>query len=144
MILKKIAINFFIIIVIIFINSSCKKNEIQTINNKIQNLINAYPDFLKDYKYNNIIWNDGSMMNYNDYIENKNFNESMNNPDLEDQMKLEYPDENYLALIKIENNDPGRIRYEPFFLKMYGENKKEVEKKLVKIKWMPRSTKKEI
>lgn len=34
--------------------------------------------------------------------------------------------------------DPGRIRYQPFFRKMYGNSPEEVEKNLVEIDWMPR------
>ncbi len=144
MILKKFAIKFFIIVLIYPINLSSKKYDMKPSNDKIQNLLKAYPDFLKEYKYNNIIWNDGTTMNYDDFIENKNFNDLMNNPDLEDQMKMDYPDNNYQNSVKIENNDPGRIRCELFFLKMYGENQKEVEKNLVKIIWMPKSVNKKI
>jgi len=36
--------------------------------------------------------------------------------------------------------DPGRIRVEEFFNKMYGNSAKEVEANLVKIDWMPKST----
>lgn len=144
MILKKTAINFFIIIFIFSINFNCGKNKIKITDNKIKKLLKAYPDFLKEYKCNNIIWNDGTKMNYNDFIENKNFNELINNPDMEDQMKIDYPYDDYLDSVKIKNNDPGRIRFESFFLKMYGEDQKHVEKTLIKINWMPKSTNKEI
>ncbi len=34
------------------------------------------------------------------------------------------------------NNDPGRVRYEPFFLKTYGSNPSLIEKDLIPVKWV--------
>ena len=95
MILYNKFIKTFLIIFIFSIILSCKNNKTQVINNenkinkKIYNLIQAYPDFLKKYKNNYIIWHDGTKMKYNDFI-SKKFNQLLNKPDLEDQMKMDY------------------------------------------------------
>ena len=39
---------------------------------------------------------------------------------------------------KAPHDDPGRIRYEPFFRKMYGATPEKVESHLVDVVWMPR------
>jgi hypothetical protein len=136
---------FLLLFSVLFIFFSCKNNKIEkNQNKKINNLIHAYPEFLREYKDNNIIWYDGTKMEYNDLIENKSFNELLNNPDLEEQMKMDYPKNDNNNPINIKNYDPGRIRFMPFFLKMYGSTREEVEKNLIKIQWMPKSTNKKI
>lgn len=99
-----------------------------------QKLLLAYPDFLEAYVDGKIKWKDGSSMTFDDRIKDKSFEALLNHPDLEDQMSQDYP----LDRIMIEKNyDPGRIRYEPFFKKMYGSTKAEVEAKLDTVFWLP-------
>ncbi len=114
-------------------------------NSDIEKLKNAYPNFIKDYSSNYIIWNDDEKMIFDDLISNKSFEEKLNNPSLKDQLSIKYiktiENKDYIPSL---NEDAGRIRYEPFFKKMYGKNEREVNKNLVKIPWMPKYTKRNI
>lgn len=82
-------------------------------------------------------------MNYDDGIENKTFDEILNNPSLKNQMSIKYMkiDENP-NYVPLKNEDAGRIRYELFFKKMYGSNPKEIKKNLTKVIWLPKSSNK--
>ena len=40
-----------------------------------------------------------------------------------------------------KNEDAGRFRNEEFFKKIYGKNRQEIEKNLVKIKWLEKKSK---
>lgn len=103
-----------------------------------QKLVKAYPGYLKEVDGNYIVWKDGIRMLWDDG-KTKTFNQALNNPDLEDQMAQPYAlGEKYT--IPTVDQDPGRIRYEPFFLKMYGGSKEEVEKNLVEIDWLPKTS----
>ena len=74
-------------------------------------------------------------MVYNDGIENKSHDEKLDNPDLEDMMSQEYALGDLLKEPE-ENFEPGRIRYEPFFRKMYGDNASEVKQNIENVKWV--------
>lgn len=100
----------------------------------LQKLIKAYPDFLEKGEDNKLYWKDGTVMTYDDGIE-KDFDEMLDNPDLEDMFDPQYvagPDWGEPPSV---NSDPGRIRYEPFFAKMYGSSQSEVSQNLRTIKW---------
>jgi hypothetical protein len=102
----------------------------------VKKLITAYPNQIIGFKDNHLIFKDGSRMIYDDG-KKKNFQELIDNPDIEDQFTYEY---------KSDNNSPnpnkkfdsGRIRNEDFFKKIYGNSKSEVENKLVEINWCPK------
>ena len=106
-------------------------------------LAKAYPAFIKEISNNKLIFMDNHQMNYDDGIENKIFDEMLNNPSLKNQMSIKYMkiDENP-NYVPLKNEDAGRIRYEPFFKKMYGSNPKEIKKNLTKIIWFPKSSNK--
>lgn len=114
-----------------------------TLPDNIQKLMEAYPDFIVGGTQNSVIWSDGSEMVFDDGKIKKSYEENLNFPDLADQFLYSYP--KGLTFDKLEkNNDAGRIRYEPFFYKMYGKNKQEVEKNLVEVIWLPKSAKQSI
>jgi D-alanyl-D-alanine carboxypeptidase len=100
-------------------------------------LVAAYPDHLDSHNGKVLIWKDGTRMPVSDGKIGKSFEELLNNPDIEDQFTFPYP----LGPDVKEprpNVDPGRIRYEPLFLKMYGDcHKSEVTKRLTPVYWMP-------
>jgi peptidoglycan L-alanyl-D-glutamate endopeptidase CwlK len=103
-------------------------------------LIQAYPSHLKTVSGNHIVWNDGTTMLYDDGKTSKSFDELLDSPDLEDQMAMQYPvgaGSDYRPPVHF---DPGRVRYEPFFRKMYGSSEAQVKKNLVTIKWMPKTS----
>lgn len=87
-------------------------------NSDIEKLKNAYPNFIKDYSSNYIIWNNDEKMIFDDLISNKSFEEKLNNPSLKDQLSIKYiktiENKDYIPSL---NEDAGRIRYEPFFKK---------------------------
>lgn len=105
----------------------------------LRNLQKAYPDYVISVSNQSIVWKDGTVMLATDDKPNKSIQEKIEHPALADQMTgVVYP----VGVIDLHANflqktDPGRIRYEPFFRKMYGNSKEEVEAHLVWIDWMP-------
>jgi peptidoglycan L-alanyl-D-glutamate endopeptidase CwlK len=108
----------------------------------LKRLLLAYPDFLKGAEGGYLIWNDGTRMLYDDGRE-KSFEKMLDSADLEDQMKQAYPARTEFRQPEVDC-DPGRIRNELFFRKMYGGTKSEVEKKLTEITWLPGSKKRRL
>ncbi|CAN5555994.1 M15 family metallopeptidase [soil metagenome] len=105
---------------------------------KLQKLVNAYPDFIQSANENELIWKDGTVIQYDDG-KNKTFNELLNDPDIEDMMFQDYTMGANWSSPPDVNFEPGRIRYEPLFLKMYGSSAKEVERNLAPVSWLPKS-----
>lgn len=103
----------------------------------LEKLKKAYPGFIKKIKPNAIVWTDGSELPFDDGIKNKNFDRLLNEPDMEDMFRFKYSQDADYPIPPEKNYDPGRIRYEPFFIKMYGKTKEEVLKNLVEITWLP-------
>jgi D-alanyl-D-alanine carboxypeptidase len=103
----------------------------------VKKLIEAYPAFIAGYNAGFVIWKDGTKMPYNDGMQNKLFAELLNKPSLSDQMSQKYQ-QGKLSVNPAKNYDPGRIRYEPFFFKMYGTTQAKVRKNLVEITWCPK------
>jgi len=103
----------------------------------LQKLVKAYPEFLDSADENNLCWKDGTIMQWDDGIQNKTHDEKLDNPDLEDMMSQKYTPGADWDTPPAENFEPGRIRYEPFFKKMYGKSSSEVKKNLVSITWLP-------
>ena len=99
-------------------------------------LIAVYPDQIKAIGAYDIVWTDNTHMPIEDSDPTKSVSDKLEAPTLADQ--LEQP--SYLVGKPTHNpqDDPGRIRYEPFFRKMYGNSPGEVESHLKKITWMPR------
>ena len=103
----------------------------------IDTLIASYPDFLASTDGKDLIWKDGTRMAVSDGKTGKSFEQLLNEPDIKDQFAFPYP-----LGIKLKhpavNEDPGRIRYEPLFLKMYGNCRKgEVARHLKSVNWLP-------
>lgn len=114
-----------------------KTSEERKIPSGLKKLMLAYPDFIDSVDENYLYWNDGEKMLYDDGKQ-KTFEERLDNPDLEDMMWQEYTAGKEYEIPE-KDFDPGRIRYEPFFLKIYGSSASEVKSNLVTIKWMPKS-----
>jgi peptidoglycan L-alanyl-D-glutamate endopeptidase CwlK len=102
-------------------------------------LMAAYPSQLRSASGNTIVWKDGTTMQYDDGKAGKTFEEMLNDPDLKDQMSMDYPVNAPVTFRPGKDFDPGRIRYDPFFKKMYGASRKDVEKNLTVIRWMPKT-----
>ena len=108
--------------------------------NLAKRLILAYPLFLEKYEDNFIYFKDGSKLQFSTNNKDLSYEEIIQNSSLENQMSMKYikidENKNY---IPAKNEDAGRFRNEEFFKKIYGKNKQEIEKNLVKIKWLEKS-----
>lgn len=93
-------------------------------------LIRAYPDQHLKYLDNQIIFEDGTAIKYDDGTE-KDFSTMLDNSDVEDMFSIKYTREGTPGYLQ----DPGRSRCEPLFKKMYGKDAKSVKKNLVKVAW---------
>ena len=103
----------------------------------VADLIAAYPGHLSQIDGNSLVWRDGTRMPISDGIAGKDFETLLDKPDLDDMFAQPYRAGPPTGPPR-RNQDPGRIRYEPFFLKMYGDCRKgEVQARLRRVKWMP-------
>ncbi len=130
---------------------SCKHEDkplVTTKNDKtpegLLKLVKAYPDFLDSASGNNLYWKDGTVTQYDDGVQNKDYETLLNDPCLKDQMSQPYTKGADWSSPPAENFEPGRIRNEPFFMKMYGSSSGEVQGHLVSIDWMPKTAGKKI
>ena len=100
-------------------------------------LIASYPDYLIGYDENYLMFKDGTRLQISDGTTAKSFEQLLEAPDIKDQFAIPYP--LGLALRKPQRNeDPGRIRNERFFQKMYGDcHKGEVAEHLRPVTWLP-------
>jgi peptidoglycan LD-endopeptidase CwlK len=117
-------------------NETAVRPDSAKIPDGLRKLLIAYPDFLERADENHLYWKDGTVMIYDDG-KDKTFEDKLDDADLEDMMSQEYvrgADWNYPPP---ENFEPGRIRNEAFFLKMYGGTQSEVKSNLVTISWTP-------
>ncbi|MFI5160803.1 MAG: M15 family metallopeptidase [Sphingobacteriales bacterium] len=103
----------------------------------VQKLIKFYPEVIAGFANNNITFKDGSKMVWDDGIKNKSYQTLLDKPDMKDMFNQKY-ETGQLKEPPAKNFDPGRIRNEAFFEKMYGGTKSEVEKNLVTITWCPK------
>ena len=122
---------------LIYIAGSKQLNSIEVIPSAAKKLIAAYPDFIAGYADNYIIFKDKTTMLWDDGIEYKTVEQLLAKPDLKDMFVQSYA-EGKIATPPAKNFDPGRTRNQPFFLKMYGATRKDVESKLVEITWCPK------
>jgi len=101
----------------------------------IDMLKKAYPNHVAKIENSKIYFFDGSFFEYDLNVQTKNYEELLNNNDLKSQLMQKYEVGNSYKIVK--NYDPGRIRFQPFFEKIYGKTVKEREKHLVQVSWLP-------
>ncbi|MGM9868715.1 MAG: M15 family metallopeptidase [Sodaliphilus sp.] len=94
-------------------------------------LMKAYPDFVKGYRDNKLLMADGTTLVYDDGKE-KTFEQRLNNADPEDMFTIPYDVNNWAPGYL---HDPGRIRCEALYKKMYGASAAAVQRTLVPVKW---------
>jgi len=100
-------------------------------------LVAAYPDFLASTEGNDIVWRDGTRMPFDDGQGEKTFEARLDAPDLEDMFYAAYPT-GRTGLPVAFQSDPGRVRFQPLFDKMYGDcTKGQVARHLVDVVWLP-------
>jgi len=83
-------------------------------------LVRAYPDFLDRVDGNDLVWKDGTRQRIDDGKPAKTFEAMLDDPDIKDMFAMTYPAGDK-GLAPAVNFDPGRIRYTPLFVKMYGD-----------------------
>ncbi len=101
-------------------------------------LLKAYPEQLAACEDNHIVWHDGHRQLFDDGLE-KDFETLLNSPDLEDMFRFPYPLGADSYAEPGFNVDPGRIRNEAFFRRIYGDSKQQVKRQLIAVRWMPES-----
>jgi D-alanyl-D-alanine carboxypeptidase len=106
---------------------------------EIAALIAAYPDFLERRDGNVLIWKDSLRMRIDDGLGDKPVSTMFDDPDIEDMFRFNYP----LGMTGLPPNvddDPGRVRYQPLFIKMYGDCRTGIvyDKHLVVVPWLPK------
>ena len=102
----------------------------------LMKLIAAYPDQLSHADGETLVWRDGTRMAWSDGVAGKSLDAKLVRPCLADQMSIPYPP-GPIAAAPARDQDPGRIRYQPFFEKMYGASEAQVRRNLVNVSWEP-------
>jgi hypothetical protein len=103
---------------------------------KLDALIAAYPDKLASYDDHDLVWKDGSRTPIGGGAK-RTFAEMLDAADLRDQFAIPYPLTAPFRKPAVDE-DPGRIRNEAFFLKMYGDCRTgEVTRNLRAVPWLP-------
>jgi hypothetical protein len=97
-------------------------------------LLAAYPGHLCGARPDALLWCDGTAMPWDDGRK-KDFDGLLDGADLQDQFLIPYPAGPYFPTPPPAGFDPGRIRHEPFFRRMYGADRLAVEKNLATVAW---------
>ena len=107
------------------------------INIYLDKLAGAYPDWIASQRREYVVLKNGAKFAVSDHRTDKTFEELIEHPDIDDMFYVPYPAGSEPKQPP-KNFDPGRVRYEPLFVAMYGDCKKnEVSPKLKTIAWLP-------
>ena len=107
------------------------------INVYLDRLARAYPDWIASVSSDYVVLKNGAKFAVSDHRTDKTFEELIERPDIDDMFYVPYPAGSEPQQPP-KNFDPGRVRYEPLFVAMYGDCKKnEVSPKLKSIAWLP-------
>jgi hypothetical protein len=106
-----------------------------TLAQKLDRLVAAYPDHLAAHDGAALIWKDGTKTPVVEGAAGRSYDEKLKRPSLADQLEMDYP-KGPLARPPGPQDDPGRFRNVAFFDRVYGDcSKGQVEKRLVKVPW---------
>ncbi|MGE0769320.1 MAG: M15 family metallopeptidase [Hyphomicrobiaceae bacterium] len=101
-------------------------------------LVAAYPQFLSGVESGHLVWKDGTRMKIDDGRGPKSPADALERPDIKDMFTWTYPGGKPAVAPEFEI-DPGRVRYQPIFDKMYGDCQKgETSARLANIVWLPK------
>ena len=103
----------------------------------VKKLIKCYPDYIAGFSENQLVFKDGSKLVWDDGIQNKSFKDLLEKPDVKDMFDQAYTT-GKMQSPRAKNFDPGRIRNEPLFKKMYGATERAVRQNLTEITWCPK------
>ena len=108
------------------------------IKDSLDRLVRSYPDQIAGHDNEFLILKNGLKFRLSDGRTTKTFRELLENPDIDDMFYSAYPtgaDPKQPAT----KADPGRVRFEPLFVAMYGDcNKGDVARNLRAIDWLPK------
>jgi hypothetical protein len=108
------------------------------LNEHLNRLVSSYPDKIGSYDKDFLIIKNGIKFPISDGRTDKTFEQLLEKPDIDDMFYVRYP-AGATPEQPEKNSDPGRVRFEPLFVAMYGDcNKNEVARNLRPIKWLPR------
>lgn len=100
----------------------------------LRRLKRAYPEHIKAVSRKHIIWQDGTVMPVDQpFAQTQKEQAGLTLADQVQQPRYKPGKQNKFYA---PADDSGRIRYEPFFRKMYGNSAKEVESNLERVDWM--------
>ena len=103
----------------------------------LNRLVKAYSSVISGYDDEFLILKGGTKYRISDGRTDKTFEELLEKPDIDDMFYLPYP-AGTRPKQPPQNFDPGRVRFEPLFVTMYGDCKNnEVVDKLKTIPWLP-------
>jgi hypothetical protein len=100
-------------------------------------LIKYYSNWVSGFSNNHLVFKDGTQMLWDDRIKNKSFKDLLEKPDLKDMFRQAYST-GELESLPARDFDPGRVRNEAFFMKIYGSTEKQVRQHLTEITWCPK------
>lgn len=100
---------------------------------RAQRLVQAYPAFLRSVDGDTLVWHDGTRMPLT-RASARTYPALLDRPGLLDQLDAAYPACGPIR-VPARNEDPGRVRYEPLFRKMYGATPAQVAAHLVPVPW---------
>jgi hypothetical protein len=102
-----------------------------------QAMVRAYPAELSKVEGGQLVWRDGTRMPIATEAEGRSYDRRLDHADIAAMFSIPYrlgPPSGPPAI----DDDPGRIRFEPFFGKMYGDcGKGQVTPHMRKVAWMP-------
>ncbi len=108
------------------------------INQYLDKLVSAYPITIDRHDDKYVYLKTGERFLISDHKVNKTFDELLAKPDIDDMFYFFYPAGTAPAQ-PARNYDPGRVRFEPLFVAMYGDcTKHDVTKNLRTIAWLPK------
>jgi hypothetical protein len=110
----------------------------QNIKEYLDRLVRSYPDKISGYDDEFLILKNGRKFRISDGRTSKTFQQLLESPDIDDMFYIQYPT-GIVPGQPERNIDPGRVRFEPLFVSMYGDcTKNEVVKNLRTVPWLPK------
>jgi len=104
----------------------------------LDRLVSYYSDTISGYDNEFLILKNGMKFRISDKRTDKSFQELLKKPDIDDMFYAQYP-VGTVPKQPEKNMDPGRVRFEPLFVAIYGDcSKDQVIKNLRTIKWLPK------
>lgn len=103
----------------------------------LNKLVSAYPSWIAKFDEEFLVLKNGQKFALSDHRTNKSFEEMLEHPDIDDMFYVPYP-RGTVPKQPPKNFDPGRVRFEPLFVAMYGDcRRSDVSGNLRTIDWLP-------